>query len=434
MAPRTRLLLCLLSAAWAFTSPRAPRAALPRRSRPAARAIPAAVLPAATPAIKVTVGAVAQLAVNTALGASAVLTGLVDQATIKALARVVYAVFTPAFLFVAVIRTVSTYGFSRALLAMPFAAVAQIFVALALARGVTLPALGVDARSEEGRELALLSTFGNPGIFPLLLWNEVFRPSTYAGDPTVLPRLTALMAFYLMGTSPLLWSLGKAIVTGGGDADDDDEACLVGSPDECVGETRAARAWKAARAFVKPPPVAGVLAGLLAVSVPPLRALLVGPRAPLASVVVAAEQLSKAYLPSASLVLAGSFVGEARFGGGGGGGGDAAAAKPPAPGLKRRLLAVALVRFALLPATGLATLGALRALGCFPAPRAAPVLWFFFATQFVMPPAQNSVVIMQVAGSAAGATRTARALFILYMASALPISVQFSRFLGVCGL
>jgi len=38
----------------------------------------------------------------------------------------VYAVFTPAFLFVQVIRTVSTYGFSPTLLAMPVAAAAQV--------------------------------------------------------------------------------------------------------------------------------------------------------------------------------------------------------------------------------------------------------------------------------------------------------------------
>ena len=70
----------------------------------------------------------------------------------------------------------------------------------------------------------------------------------------------------------------------------------------------------------------------------------------------------------------------------------------------------------------------------FPAPHANPALWFFFATQFVMPPAQNSVVIQQVSGTPAGATRTARALFVLYMASALPISIMFTHFLGLCGL
>ena len=49
----------------------------------------------------------------------------------------------------------------------------QIFVALFVARGALLPALGIDPRSDAGRETTLLATFGNPGIFPLLLWNEV---------------------------------------------------------------------------------------------------------------------------------------------------------------------------------------------------------------------------------------------------------------------
>ena len=91
--------------------------------------------------------------------------------------------------------------------------------------------MGIDPRSDEGRETVLMSTFGNPGIFPLLLWTEIFSPATYAGDPTLLPQLSAYMAFYLMGTSPLLWSLGKAIVTGGKESDGA-EACLTAGLDE----------------------------------------------------------------------------------------------------------------------------------------------------------------------------------------------------------
>ena len=88
---------------------------------PALPALPHLPAPA-----KVTAGAVLQLGTNTAVGACAVLSGLVEPDTIKALAKVIYSVLTPSFLFVSVIKTVSTYGFSPVLAMMPIAAVTQV--------------------------------------------------------------------------------------------------------------------------------------------------------------------------------------------------------------------------------------------------------------------------------------------------------------------
>ena len=78
-----------------------------------------------------------------------------------------------------------------------------------------------------------------------------------------------------------------------------------------------------------------------------------------------------AYLPSASLVLAGSLIA--------GGGGDDDDAPP---GL-RRIVALCLHRFCLLPALGAGALFGLASVGLFPAPGASPLVWFFLLTQRV---------------------------------------------------
>ena len=177
----------------------------------------------------------------------------------------------------------------------------------------------------------------------------------------------ALTSFYLIGFTPAFWALGNAIL-----ADDDpDAACLVVSPDECEAETRVDRAKKALTALLKPPPVRAALGGL-AVAASPLRDALVGPNARLANVFAALTRYSGAYLPSASLVLAGSLIA--------GGGGDDDEDAPP--GL-RRIVALCLHRFCLLPALGAGALFGLASVGLFPAPGASPLVWFFLLTQRV---------------------------------------------------
>ena len=87
----------------------------------------------------------------------------------------------------------------------------------------------------------------------------------------------------------------------------------------------------------------------------PLRDTLVGPNARLANVFAALNRFAGAYLPSASLVLAGSLIA--------GGGGDDDDAPP---GL-RRIVALCLHRFCLLPALGAGALFGLARVGLFPA-------------------------------------------------------------------
>ena len=316
------------------------------------RGTPLAAAPVAGASSKVfaaATGAVSRLVVTTALGAATVKANIVTPEQINGLAKVVYNFFLPCFLFTTLIRTVATYGLSpELLLLMPFAAVAQIGIAFLVSRFVLVPLVGVKPQSAAARELALSGSFGNPGVLPLLFFDALFAG---ARDASLLPRLVALTSFYLIGFTPAFWALGNAIL-----ADDDpDAACLVVSPDECEAETRVDRTKKALTALLKPPPVRAALGGLAVAACTPLRDALVGPDARLANVFAALNRFAGAYLPSASLVLAGSLIA--------GGGGDDDDAPP---GL-RRIVALCLHRFCLLPALGAGALFGLAKVGLFPA-------------------------------------------------------------------
>eukprot|EP00629_Pelagomonadales_sp_RCC1024_P011749 CAMPEP_0119269696 /NCGR_PEP_ID=MMETSP1329-20130426/6999_1 /TAXON_ID=114041 /ORGANISM="Genus nov. species nov., Strain RCC1024" /LENGTH=393 /DNA_ID=CAMNT_0007269697 /DNA_START=127 /DNA_END=1305 /DNA_ORIENTATION=- len=377
---------------------------MPRRARPAAAVrggALAAVPSASSKVLAVAAGAVSRLVVTTGVGAATVKGGLITPDQINALAKVVYNFFLPCFLFCAVVRTVASYGLSpELLLLMPAAAVAQIGIAFFVSRYVIVPLVGAAPRSGAAREICLSGSFGNPGVLPLLFFDALFAASP---DPSLLPRLTALCSFYLMGFTPAFWALGNAIL-----ADDDpDAACLTaGSFDECVGPTRLEKARKAVAAGLRPPPVAAALLGLL-VAASPFRQAFVG-----SSVYAALTRFSGGYLPSASLVLAGSLIA-------GGGEREGGAVD------FNRIVALCLHRFCLLPALGAGALAGLASVGLFPKPRASPLTWFFLLTQFAMPPAQNTVVMYQLRNDPVAATRQAKTLLALYAASVVPLALLF---------
>ena len=410
---RVRALQCMALLGPATEALLAPSPRLTRR-----RGTPLAAAPVAGASSKVfaaATGAVSRLVVTTALGAATVKADIVTPDQINGLAKVVYNFFLPCFLFTTLIRTVATYGLSpELLLLMPFAAVAQIGIAFLVSRFLLVPLVGVKPQSAAARELTLSGSFGNPGVLPLLFFDALFAG---ARDASLLPRLVALTSFYLIGFTPAFWALGNAIL-----ADDDpDAACLVVSPDECEAETRVDRAKRALTALLKPPPVRAALGGL-AVAASPLRDALVGPNARLANVFAALTRFSGAYLPSASLVLAGSLIA--------GGGGDDDDAPP---GL-RRIVALCLHRFCLLPALGAGALFGLAKVGLFPAPRASPLVWFFLLTQFAMPPAQNTVVMFQLRDDPKAAKRQATTLLAVYAAAVVPLAFLFNAYLTACGL
>lgn len=425
MARRLIALACVAASGVALVTPGRFVASPSRSSRTRSGTVVAQALPISAagelfkgPVFAAAIGAVSRLVVTTTVGAATVKAGIVTPPQISALAKMVYNLFLPCFLFCSVIRTVAAYGATPALLAMPFAAGCQVAVAFALSRFALLKLVGIkDTHSDAAREVSLCGTFGNPGVLPLLFFDALFANHR---DPSALPKLVAFASFYLMGYTPVFWALGNSILA----VDDPDAACLLGGAfDECIAPSNFDKARKAATAFFKPPPVRAALAGF-AVAVSPLRGLLVGESAKLSHVYAALSRFAGAYLPAASLVLAGSLVS------GSAGDDDGPAEK----GFKRRVAAISLQRFVLLPAIGSSILYGLASVRLFPTPLQQPLLWFFLLTQFSMPPAQNTVVMLQLRDNTDGAARMAKTLLTVYSIAALPLTVLFNVYLRVCGL
>ena len=224
------------------------------------------------------VGAVKQLFITIALGAATVLSGAIEPASISALSKIVYNLFLPSFLFCSVIKTVTTYGVSPQLLLMPLFATLQISVGLLVSRFVVLPLLRINPKSDRGRELTLCTSFHNPGVLPLLFFDALFR-APYP-DAAVMPQLAAFVSFYLMGYTPLFWSVGKGIITGGGGGGGGSSSS---EKENLSAVKRVVGAAKAVFGAFSPPPVRGALFGLF-VAVTPLKSLLLTDTAPLSKV------------------------------------------------------------------------------------------------------------------------------------------------------
>jgi len=129
------------------------------------------------------------------------------------------------------------------------------------------------------------------------------------------------------------------------------------------------------------------------------------------------QSFGKAYSPAALLVLASSLAAsppEASEGDGSDGGEEGY--------LRHRVpqvAAVAAARFVMIPLCSFALLqGALRMRWLAP----DPLRDFMILLQTCMPPAQNTVLALQVGGMTQRATQMARVLLCLYLMSAVPIA------------
>jgi len=372
--------------------------------------------------------AVTELLTCCGLGVFATRVGLLDAATTRALARCVFNIFLPAMLSTSVARTVASGASFSTLLPLPLCALVQVILGLGI---VTLLLGGPkEVRTPAGRDVAALASFGNSGVLPLVFANCLFRSA-----PDLLARANSLVAMFLLGWSPLFWTLGYSLLAGRRGKHADGEEGEGEEDAVAIGPRSADEYWHELRKRVLTPPIMGCLAGIVVGAVPPLRALLV-PAAGSATALFplplhrCIEAFGKAYSPAALLVLASSLalpsVPKSPEGTE-----SIALSTPTGKGPIREIGTVLLTRFLLLPLAFAGLLGAAKRAGLLPPD---PLRDFILLMQAAMPSAQNTVLALQVAGEPSRASRMARRLLVIYLAAALPVAVVLSAALQRSGL
>ncbi|CAN0264660.1 unnamed protein product [Ascophyllum nodosum] len=299
------------------------------------------------------------------------------------------------------------------LLPIPVFAAVQVGVGI-VATTLAMRVLKIDPNTEGGRATKVCGYFQNSAILPLIFINALFR-----GSPERLTRGIAYVSFYLMGWSPVFWSVGKSVLTGHLDdaekKEGNEDLTDAGTPKQ---RSISAKKLVANVRSIFSPPIVACLVGLVIGLSPPLRWLLMRPGAPLEPLWAAFTNLTVAYTPSGVLVLAGSL-----------------ANCPPGDWFseetRKTLLAVGTARWLFLPAITSALLFGGVKYGLVPQD---PMLLFVLLLQSAMPSAQNSVIILQVAGLQDAAGRCARTLCTIYLLSIIPLSILLTAFISALSL
>lgn len=380
--------------------------------------------------------AIAKLLSSIGLGALATPRGprmlgrVLDGPSISALSKLTYWMFQPCFLMCSVASTLAAAtspagaavvaGIPKgALLLLPLASLFQIGLGGIAAKlittrkfGVRPMLLGIDTDDDDGaNDVKMCTTFSNSGPLPLILSDALFGGA-------ILSDVSACISFYLLMWSPLFWSFGRVI---------------LGSYTDTKGENDTLRTKIASnlKKFFSPPVVGSIL-GVVIGSSSMLRDLMLAPRGALAPLFGAANTFGVAYLPAAVLVLAGSLAGAKK-------GEPSDTAEPPkvASSLTAKtVIAIMMSRFILSPVLAITTVRLLSVLKLLPVddPRALAIVTFTLLMEGCMPPAQNSVIILQLDDKKERAAKMAKMLTVIYTLSVVPITLLLSGCLSLSGI
>ncbi|CAM9880173.1 unnamed protein product [Chrysoparadoxa australica] len=367
--------------------------------------------------------AVAKLASSCGVGYYLSRKGVLDQQALTSLSKLIFYVFQPCLLFVNVAQALSIPGQNLSKLAvLPAFACAQIALG-AIVGSVLVRALSIDSKSDEGREVKMCSAFANSGPLPLLFVDSIFLSHA---DPTLLPSAVAYISFYLLGWSPMFWTAGYSILANKAPPaslqNDIDKGSLNILQRAVVEKQELAENPTVKR--ILSPPVLGCILGALVGVTPALRSMLVGAGAPLSPIFESLRSLGTAYLPAAILVLSGSLAGPKPEGG------TSAARQEQekvASGFARKIMAVMLARFAIMPVGAYFMLRTGSSMGLIPYDK---LLWFVLLMEGCMPSAQNSVLILNLERKAGAATSMARTLSTVYLFSVVPIALLLTTILN----
>jgi predicted permease len=351
--------------------------------------------------------AMAELGVAGCIGATCVQRGLLTTDMVRTLSKTTFSILLPMFLGTGIVKTVATYGLSRSSLSVPLLAVTHAFILFLFSKQVLVPMFGMDSATDEGKSTAVSCAWGNSGVVPLIFAEALFRH-----QPELLAQCYAQVSLFLVGWSPFFWSFGRSVLIG-----NDGNTQTTKSETGDVNMI-ASRLGGLKRLF--PPPVVGVMTGLL-LAISPLRPLIVSTAseraAPLGVIYNSFQNLGRAANPLALLVLTSSLAIGAN--GNKEGVDDSVTHRHPFS----RWACVSTARFLVSPMLMLTLLKGMSTIGMVGKSKADPILWFVLLLQSCMPPAQNSVLMLQVADKGAEASRMAKFLFSSYATAMLPVVV-----------
>lgn len=354
--------------------------------------------------------AMAELGVAGCIGAACVEKELLTGDMIRTLSKTTFSILLPMFLGTSIVKTVATYGLSRSSLGVPLLAVTHAFLLFLFSKQVLVPMFGMDSATDEGKSTTVSCAWGNAGVVPLIFAEALFRH-----QPELLAQCYAQVSLFLVGWSPFFWSFGRSVLIGN---DDNTQTTKCETGDT---QTIANRLGGLKRLF--PPPVVGVMAGLL-LAISPLRPLIVSTAseraAPLGVIYNSFQNLGRAANPLALLVLTSSLAMGANNGNKEEGVNDSVKHdRHPFS----RWACVSTARFLVSPMLMLTLLKGMSTIGMVGKSKTDPMLWFVLLLESCMPPAQNSVLMLQVADKGTEASRMAKFLFSSYATAMLPVVV-----------
>lgn len=375
------------------------------------------------------VRAVSKLLATCGIGAYAAKENVLTQSALSTLSSLVFNLFQPCLLFVNVCQTIAAQrvaGGSPIAWILPLAALAQIALGFVVGKILGKFLYFGKEDSSEAKQFLTCSTFGNSGPLPLVFTDALFRASK---DPTLLSNSVAYISLYLLGWSPLFWVVGTTILS---------------NPE---GKKTAEEERKIMMKRVFSPPVMASIVGLIVGSNAFLSNLFIPGGAIFHSIFEAMRTIGGGYLPSVLMILAGSLVAptakegtettgelsqyqefKQNFGIG--------AETGTGRAFMKQVIVTYLCRFLLLPTVAFAGLKSLAAV----APAAynylmsQPLLLFILLLETCMPPAQNSVTIMQLSGDKKGSSMMARTLLVIYALGTPALTFWMMRILGTTGI
>jgi len=275
---------------------------------------------------------------------------IISKDSLKVLGNLIVYMLLPCLLFHKIAASISWEQLQEYWV-FPMTCVLYIFFGLLLG-WITVKICKPRKEIESGVLAAI--TFSNSGYIPISLViaiTSIFP--AFMSDPQSGNKAVGFIAIYLIGFSPLLWTIGYSLVSG---------KKLSGM---------------SLRKFFSPP-VIGMLAGILVAMILPLKDFFCSPEGFLHPVYRATGIIGEATVPCVLILLGGCL------------------ASGPGRGVvnKRTIFSVILIKLIIFPAIAICYVLLLRYLGALPANMLASIVLVIEASS---PPANNLVVMASVA-------------------------------------